>query len=92
MSSLPVPFPRRAGSARGAGLLATALVLLTLTACSMTGYARTKETTYLMNGKTYVLQEFTFQKEHNLTLFEVVDGERSFTAFHEPGEGTSTDV
>ncbi|MFQ5565904.1 MAG: hypothetical protein ACE5EU_06035 [Paracoccaceae bacterium] len=92
MWRLSIPVPRRAGSVHVAGLLAAVLVLLVLSACASLGVARTKETTYVMGGKTYVLQEFRFKGVHNFTLFEVVDGERSFTALYDPGEGPSTDV
>ena len=93
MTSSHTPFLRRTGPARGARLLATALVVLALAACATLGTARTKETTYVLDGKTYILQEFRFKGTHNFTLFEVVDGERSFTALYDPeGEEEPTDV
>lgn len=66
-------------------LIAAALMLV-LVSCGLAAVARTAETTYTLDGKTYILQEFDFADQHNFTLFQVVDGQREFAAFYEPDD------
>lgn len=91
MSSLYASFIYRNRPAQVAWLVTLTLVLLMLASCIATT-ARTTETTYLLDGKTYVLQEFTHSGTHNFTLLEVVNGERKFTALYDMGEGAAISV
>jgi hypothetical protein len=77
---------------RGTALPLVALALLVLSACAVMSTARTTETTYLLDGKTYVLQEFNHADEHNFTLYELVNGERKFVALYDPGDGSRANV
>lgn len=61
--------------------------ILFLTACT-TGIftATTTTTTYTHEGKTYQVQHFDDGKTSNVTMFEMVNGERQFAGFYTVGE------
>ena len=62
-------------------------MLVALSAC-IGGTAAYTDYTFVHNGKTYVVQDFSFGPTQNVTLFEVVDGERKFVGFVD-GDGIS---
>ena len=60
--------------------LLAALLLAALSACPV-GIALYTDYTFLHDGKTYVVQDFSFDGTQNVTLYEVVDGERKHRGF-----------
>lgn len=58
--------------------------VILLASCSTAAVftARTTTTTYEYEGKTYEIQELRSKDVHNVTMYEIVDGERKFSGFY----------